>query len=98
MDGLRYKPKNISEVNLKADNRLAVIGRVVDMGDNSFVLEDKTGKIEIVFDGMIEKNQLVRVFCLVTDEKLKADIVQDLKNFDVEMFFKVKELYNKSGV
>lgn len=98
MNGLHYKPKNISEVNLKADNRVAVIGRVVEMGENSFFLEDKTGKIEIVFDGMIENNQLVRAFCSITDEKLKADIVQDLKNFDVEMFFKVKELYNKSGV
>jgi len=98
MDGLHYKPKNVSELNVKTDSRVAIIGKVVDIGDNTFVLEDKTGKVEIVFDGMIENNQLVRVFCSIVEEKLKADIVQDLKNFDVELFFKVKELYNKAGV
>jgi hypothetical protein len=98
MNGSHYKPKNISELNVKTDSRVAIIGKVVDIGENSFVLEDTTGKVEIVFEGAVERDRLVRAFCSIIDERLRADVVQDLKNFDVDMFFKVKELYNKAGV
>ena len=97
MPALHYNPKQISEVNPN-NLRVSIIGKVINAGDNSFILDDDTGKIEIVSDMQVEKNKLVRVFCSVIDEKLKADVIQDLEGLDLNLFKKVKELYNRAGV
>lgn len=93
----RYIPKQISEVT-PTDSRVSIIGNVVGIGENSFVMDDDTGKIEIISDIQVERNKPVRAFCSVVDEKLKADIVQDMSRLDVNIFKKVKELYNKAGI
>lgn len=93
----RYIPRKISEIS-KTDSRVAVIGTVVENRENSFVLKDGDTEVEIESDKQIEKNKLVRVFCSVVDGKLKADIVQSLNGLDLNLFKKVEELYNKSGV
>ncbi|MBI2084456.1 MAG: hypothetical protein HYT70_02490 [Candidatus Aenigmarchaeota archaeon] len=92
-----YTPKEISKVDSK-DSRVCLIGKVVDSAGNSFVLDDGTGKIEIIYDGAIDANKLVRVFCSIADEKLKADVVQDVEDLDMNLFKKVKGLYNLTGV
>lgn len=97
MSPLHYKPKHVSEVNLR-DYRIALIGRVISVGKNSLILDDDSGKIEIFSDFDVQKNKLVRVFCSMVDEKLKADIIQDLEKLDLNLFKKVKELYNSSSV
>lgn len=97
MPTYHYVQKQISEVTSK-DSRVSLIGNVAATGEKSFVMDDGTGKIEIVSDARIERNKLVRAFCSVVDEKLKADIVQDVEGLDLNLFKKVKELYNSSGV
>lgn len=97
MSSLRYVPRQISEVTSN-DSRVSIIGNVTAVGESSFVLDDDTGKIEIISDASVEKNKLVRVFCSVVEEKLKADIVQNVEGLDLNLFKKVKELYNSSGV
>lgn len=97
MSTYHYVPKKISEVSPK-DSRVSIIGNVVAVGENSFVMDDGTGKIEIFCDTQVERTKLVRVFCSVAEEKLKADIVQNVEGLDVNLFKKVKELYNSSGV
>ncbi len=92
-----YTPKHISEVSPR-DSRVSITGSVDTVGENLFVLDDGTGKIEISSEVPVQKNKLVRVFCSVVDERLKADIVQDMEGFDLELFKKVKELYNRAGV
>lgn len=92
-----YVPRKISEIS-KTDNRVAVIGTVVDKKENSFLLRNGNAEVEIETDKQIEKNKLVRVFCSVTDGKLKADIVQSLNGLDLNLFKKVEELYSKAGV
>ena len=94
---LHYTPKQISEVN-PSDSRVSILGKIINISDNSFILDDDSGKIEIVSDVQTEKNKLVRVFCSVGEEKLKADIVQNMEGLDLNLFKKVKELYNTSGV
>jgi len=93
-----YKPKKVSEINVKTDNRVSVLGKVTELGENSFFLDDSSGKIEIVSEAAIEPSNLVRAFCSVVDDQLKADVVQSLNNFDLDLFNRVKELYNKAGV
>ena len=97
MSSYHYASKQISEVN-PTDSRVSIIGNVIAVGGDSFVLDDGSGKIEVISDVTIERNKLVRIFCSVVDEKLKADIVQDVEGLDVELFKKVKELYNRAGV
>ncbi|MBU5537204.1 MAG: hypothetical protein QW818_02055 [Candidatus Aenigmatarchaeota archaeon] len=94
---VRYIPKQISEVNPK-DLRVSIVGKVIAASNNSFILSDDTGKIEIISDSQVEKGRLVRVFCSVIEEKLKADVIQDLEGLDLNLFKKVKELYNKAGI
>lgn len=98
MFALHYAQKKISEIGTKSDGKAAIIGRATERVDNGFVLEDDSGKVEVTFDGEVELNKLIRVFCSVTEGQLKADIVQSLNNFDVNLFNKVTELYNKAGV
>ena len=97
MFGLYYRPREISEINKKTDGKVAVIGKIVESKDNGFVLEDGTGKTMIVFEGSMEKNKMVRVFCSITEGELEADVIQSLDGFDLNLFKRTKELYNRVG-
>ena len=91
-----YKPKRISELNLKTDMKVSLIGRVENILENSFVLNDGE-KIEIAAENIPEKGKKVRVFCSVLDQQLRADIIQSV-NFDEELYRKSEELYKKFGI
>ena len=95
---LYYKPKKVSEINLKSDSRISLIGKIIEKKDDSFVLDDGSGKIEIFSEEEVEENKLIRVFCSIIEKQIKADIIQDLNGFDLNLFNKVRELYNKAGV
>jgi len=89
-----YKPKRISELNLKTDSKVSLVGTVESILENSFVLNDGE-KIEIAVEDVPEKGK-VRVFCSVLDQQLNADIIQPV-NFDEELFRKSEEMYKKLG-
>lgn len=91
-----YSPRKISSIS-KSDSRIALIGRMVESSENSFVLEDDTGRIEIFSEEKMREGEPVRVFCSSLNGKLKADIVQSLKGFDLNLFKKVEELYKREG-
>ena len=74
------------------------MGNVMATTGSSFILDDGTGKIEITTDKQLPRNKLVRVFCSINDEKLNADVVQDLEGIDSNLFKKINELYNTAGV
>lgn len=92
-----YKPRKISSIS-NSDLKISLVGKVVDVLENSFILEDETGRVEIACEEKVEKGKLIRVFCLNFDGKLKADVIQDLKGLDVNLFKKVEELYRKEGL
>ncbi len=92
-----YKPRKISQI-MNADNKIAVVGRVIQIDENSFILDDDTGKAEIFSEEAVEQNKIVRAFCAIAEGKLKAEIVQKLENFDLNLFKKIEELYNRAGV
>ncbi len=92
-----YIPKKISQVT-KTDSRVSVIGKILDVGNNSFVLQDDASTTEVFSDIPAEKDKLVRIYCSVIEGRLKADVIQDLTGFDFPLFKKVEELYNKAGV
>jgi len=92
-----YLPKKISLISA-TDSKIALVGTVSEVSENSFVLNDDTGKLEIVSDQPVEKGEIVRLFCSSIDGKLKADVIQSLKGFDLNLFKKVEELYSKEGL
>jgi hypothetical protein len=93
-----YKPRKISGINPKTDNKISIVGKIVDIKENSFILEDDYGKIEIFSEEKVEKNKVVRVFCSLVDGKLKADLIQNLEGMDLNLFKKVQELYYRVGL
>ncbi|MEM7825341.1 MAG: hypothetical protein QW412_00590 [Candidatus Aenigmatarchaeota archaeon] len=95
---LFYKPRRISEIDFKRDGRIALIGKVSEQFENEFILSDETGRVEIFFEGEVKENQTVRVFCSIIENRLKADIVQGLNDFNLQLFRKVENMYKKLGL
>lgn len=93
MSTFHYIPKKISEVSPK-DSRVAITGNVIESGEGFFVLDDETGKIEIGTDVRRERGRIVRAFCSVADEKLRADAVQEMDGIDIDLLKKINSLYN----
>lgn len=92
-----YKPKVISGIT-KKDNKISIVGKILDTKENSFILEDPTGKTEVFFDGKVEKNKIVRVFCSLVEGKLRSDLIQNLEGLDSSLFKKIQELYYKARI
>ncbi len=97
MQPTHYTPKKISEVN-KDDRKVSIIGTVIQSEENSFVIGDESGKVEVFSEENVESDKLVRAFCTVIEGRLKADAIQNLDNFDLNLYRKIKELYNRIGV
>ena len=99
---IHYKPRKISEIDFRNDSKVALIGRVVAVGEKTLMLEDEKGKTEVIFEKLgseeVKPEKFYRIFCSVVEKKLQADIVQTLNSFDSNLFNKVEELYRKSRV
>ena len=102
-----YVKKKIEEINPETDLKVKIMGFVVDKKEDTVVLDDGSKKIKVFMDNpviseKINVNQLIRVFgsTLPTDEgfEIKADVVQDLSNLNIDLYKKVEGLYNKMGV
>jgi len=102
-----YEKRKIPEINPDVDLKVKVLGFVVDKKDDTFIIDDGSGKVKVYVDvaGMMEGinvNQLIRVFgsTLPTEDgfEIKADAIQDLSNLNIDLYKKVEELYNKMGV
>ncbi len=94
---IQYNPRKISQL-AKSDNKVSFVGKVTKAEENSLVLQDDTGSIGIFFEGSAQTNKLIRVFCSIIDQKPKADIVQVLDGFDLNLFKRIEELYNRAGL
>lgn len=92
------KPRKISEVRM-GDERVRVIGLVVDKGDADFTLDDGTGRLTVVFDDHelsreIEVGSKVRVFgtplSTAGASELHAEIVQRVDSMDLGLYSEVR--------
>ncbi len=89
--------KKISEI-AKEDIRVRLIGLVIDKKDNIVVIDDGTGKINVVFDEPVqtETNKKVRVLGRVMPAEegfeIQGEILQDMSGYDMELYNKVREL------
>lgn len=93
----RYVPKKISSVK-NSDARVSLMGKIISSEENTFVIEDSSGKTEVVSEKPVEAGSVVRVFCTNVDGRLKADAVQSLNGMDLNLYQKTEELYRKAGL
>ena len=93
MISIHYRPKKISEISSK-DAKVVLTGNIIQKKENSFILDDETAKIEISSDINTDA-KFVRAFCSVAEDKLVAELIQNLDGIDINLFKKVEELYNK---
>lgn len=80
------------------DIRVSLVGTVLDKQENSMVIDDGTGKITVRSEEPIkaEVNGLVRVFGRVipieNGAELQCDVVQDMKELDLDLRKQIKGL------
>lgn len=94
--------KKISEIKPESDVRVRILGTVIGLNNNSIVIDDGTGKIEINFDeqpSYINQGQLVRVITrvlpLVDGFDCRGECIQVLDNFDVKLYRTAKEIIKR---
>lgn len=73
------------------DIRVSVVGTLVDKGETKVAVDDGTGALEVSFDlskdlGSFEESDLVRVVGRPEDGSLDGEVIQDLEDFDVELY------------
>ncbi len=104
----RYVPRKISDVSPK-DRKVSIVGRIIgtDPEKDSFVMEDDTGRMEILFNEQSsagrdelekEKGKQVRLFCILIGKQVHMDILQPVSGLDLNLLKTVDELYSKAGV
>jgi uncharacterized protein YdeI (BOF family) len=89
--------KKISEID-KNDMRVKLLGTVIDVRETLVVLDDGTGKINVVFNEPVETetNKTVRIFGRVMPAEegfeIQGEILQKMDNVDIGLYRKVGEL------
>lgn len=96
-------PRKISEIKI-CDERVRVVGLVVDKKEAEFTLDDGSGHLTIIFDDPtvtegVEVGSKVRVFGMPlsvsgTDE-LRAEIVQMIDGLDLGLYKEVRSEVEK---
>jgi hypothetical protein len=92
-----YKEKRISEIK-PTDEKVCIICKVLSSRGNVLLVEDESGRAEILSEQAIEPKKMIKVFCSNIDGKLKVDFTQNLNGFDLNLYKKIKELYQKAGL
>ncbi len=102
----RVKParsRKISEIKI-GDERVRVIGLVVDKKEAEFMLDDGSGRLTVVFDDPavvegVEIGSRVRVFGMPLNvagaHELRAEIVQRVDGLDLGLYEEVRREVKK---
>ncbi|TAL47548.1 hypothetical protein EPN87_02680 [archaeon] len=91
-----YTPRKVSSIT-KTDKFISIIGKIASIGEDSFSIDDDTGKLEISSEHALKKGAVVRVFCSF-EKTWRADIVQDMSGMDLNIYKQVEELYSRAGL
>jgi hypothetical protein len=98
----RQAPARIRSVNEITDDdyRIRVIGTVVNISSDEQILDDGTGTINVITDQKLEVGALIRAIGRIFRKddgsfELNAEIIQNMKGLDIELYNKVRELQKK---
>ncbi|MFH1820956.1 MAG: hypothetical protein ABH852_00720 [Methanobacteriota archaeon] len=93
------RPRRISDVKI-GDERVKVVGLVVDKRDVEFTLDDGSGRLTVIFDDpsiaeSFEIGSKVRVFgtplSVAGMNELHADIAQRVDKLDLSLYNQVRQ-------
>ena len=93
------RPRRISDVRI-GDERVRVVGLVVDKRDVKFTLDDGSGRLTVIFDDPaiaenFEIGSKVRVFgtplSVAGTNELHADIAQRVDKLDLSLYNQVRQ-------
>jgi len=78
------------------DKRVRIVGIVVDKGDEYIVVDDGTGKIELVVEGNVNVNigDVVKVIvkCLSNENKYLCEAVQPANGLDIKLYREARKM------
>ena len=90
--------RKIAEINPETDIRVRLLGRVVEKSESCLIIEDDSGKAEIVAEDMnldFNKEALVRIFARVLPLEdgfeLRAELIQNMNDLDVDLYKKIHD-------
>jgi len=86
--------RKINSINPESDIRVRIVGNVIDVSDGSIVIDDGSGKADIVNDEkegtQANVNDIVRVFARVLPleegYELRAEMIQSMNGLDLNLF------------
>ncbi len=87
-----YIPRKIASIE-ENDEKISLLGKVEEVGEDFFILNDETGKIKISSNFKVEKDSLLKVFCRKIEGELIADFIQNMEGLDLELWKKAESLY-----
>ncbi len=93
---LPAKERLISEI-LPNDIRVRILGTVIGGNENSIMVDDGSGRLEIVTDGQAaDTGKMVRVVTRVLPVsggfEARAECIQRMDGFDVELYRRAREV------
>jgi hypothetical protein len=98
---LPAREKTIASIQPETDVRLRLTGTVIGIGPNSVVIDDGTGKTEVFFEKepSVREGQMVRVitrvFPLIDGFECRGEALQEMDDFNNELYKKAKEIANR---
>jgi hypothetical protein len=85
--------RRINEIDPDKDIRIRLTGIVLESGTGKIVLDDSTGRAEIVSEESVKTGDAVRAFCRVfsseTGYELRAEIIQHMPGLDMPLYNKI---------
>lgn len=98
------KPRKVGKIDREEDIRISVIGTLVNKGEDSLVVNDGSGNLEVSFLELhnfervdeLETGQLVRVVGKLDlsseNLRIRGEAVQDFSDFNLDLYKKAEEL------
>ncbi len=96
---LPAKEKLVSEIQ-QNDIRVRILGTVIDRNESSIFVDDGSGRLEILTEGQnpdIGKmvRVVTRILPLTGGFEARAECMQDMAGFDVELYRRAREVAKK---
>ncbi len=95
-----YEEKAVKDVE-KTDERIKIIGTVIDIDDTKITIDDGTGKIDIILGeyskidpSIVKIGDIVKVFARVYSKdgiKVFGDLIQIINGMDINSYLKLRE-------
>lgn len=73
------------------DIRVAVTGTIVDKEEETLIIDDGTGNLEVEFDlsedlSDFENGDMVRIIGRPTGDTMDGEVIQDFSDFDIDLY------------